>query len=590
LPPDRLAALPAFARSIAPFPVVDSAGRAYDMPFLGGLDTPRPTLADIDGDGDLDLFIQEFSGSLMFFEQTAPGRFAWRADRYLDLDIGEWYRFADLDGDGDLDLMSELPFSYLRWWRNDGGPRAARITALPDSVRGTDGRPIFADRQNIAQLGDVDCDGKVDLLIGRVQGSVTRYELADFDSSGAPRFRLITDRFEDIEIVGQMVPGMTNPNPTMHGANTMALADLDGDGDQDLLWGDFFEPGLLLIENTGSCRELNLHGTPVSWPASAPIRTSGYNAPTVGDLDGDHSLDVLVGVLGGAFNPTTTAANNLLHLARTPAGWTLRTRRFLGTVDIGNESWPALADIDGDGDLDVLMANRIEGDDQSTGAMYLLTNTGTARAPAFRESGKVANLTGFQSAPAIADLDGDGDLDMITGSYGPALSFWRNDGTRAAPRFVLADSAVARIPRGSSTVPALADLDGDGDLDLVVGEAAGNLNVFMNTGSRTAPRFELAGERWQGVDATRRSAPTFADLDADGDMDLVVGAADGTLRAWRNDGPATAPVFTDAGVLVPPTRPYATPALGDLDGDRVPDLISGASGGGLLFFSGRRGG
>ncbi len=578
---------PVFERLIAPFPILDSAGRPYELAFAGGLDTPRPSLVDIDGDGDLDLFVQEQTGRLMFFEQVREGgrtRWVWRTDRWLDLDIGEWYRFADLDGDGDMDLLSELPFSYIRFWRNDGGPRAPRYTAVADSIRDTQGRPIFADRQNIAQVGDVDCDSVPDLLIGRIEGTVTRYELDGFDAGGAPRFRFDTDRFQDILIIGQA--NMGGSGPSMHGANTMAVADVDADGDQDLLWGDFFEPGLLLLENTGSCRNMSLHGAPRPWPVGAPIRTSGYNAPAVGDLDGDGALDVLVGVLGGAFNPATTAADNLYHLARTPRGWDLVTRRFLGMVDVGSEAQPALADVDGDGDLDLFVANRIEADDHASGAVYRFVNTGTRRAPAFRLDGRLAPVRGFQTGPAFGDLDGDGDLDLVTGGYGSALALWRNDGTRAAPAFVLADSLVVRIPRGSNTVPALADLDGDGDLDLVIGEATGTLNYYRNDGGRERPVFTLVSEEWLGLDVGRRSAPTFADLDGDGDLDLLVGNSDGVVTFYRNDGPAAAPRFVEMGRL-DTGRPLVSPAAGDLDGDGRVDLIVGTGSGGLLFYRGR---
>jgi len=100
----------AFARDVAPFPVRDEHGNPYEHPFLGGFDVPRPQLVDSDADGDLDLFVQERSGELMFLENVgtphAP-RFVWRTDRFRDLDVGERARFADLDGDGDPDLVAE---------------------------------------------------------------------------------------------------------------------------------------------------------------------------------------------------------------------------------------------------------------------------------------------------------------------------------------------------------------------------------------------------------------------------------------------------------------------------------------------------
>ena len=77
-----------FVRSVDPFPVHDENGRAYDPPFLGGFNVPRPQFTDIDGDGDVDLFLQERPGELMLFENVGgPTRpeFVWRTDRYQNL-------------------------------------------------------------------------------------------------------------------------------------------------------------------------------------------------------------------------------------------------------------------------------------------------------------------------------------------------------------------------------------------------------------------------------------------------------------------------------------------------------------------------
>ena len=119
-------------RDVAPFDVLDPAGVPYEMPFLGGFNVPRPQLADIDGDGDQDLFIQERSGELLYFErEDSPGEptYRWRPDAVSELDIGEWYRFSDIDTDGDLDLLAEERFSHIRLYRNVGGPREPRPPA-----------------------------------------------------------------------------------------------------------------------------------------------------------------------------------------------------------------------------------------------------------------------------------------------------------------------------------------------------------------------------------------------------------------------------------------------------------------------------
>ena len=192
--------------------------------------------------------IQEATGSVMFFERRSGGAagYAWRTDRYRELDVGEWYRFVDFDGDGDFDLLAEEPFSYIRYFRNDGAPDAPSYVLVADTLRDVGGDPIFADRQSIPNASDLDCDGAIDLLVGRLTGTISHFEMDGTGPAGDPRFRLVTDRFEDIEIVAQF--------GSAHGANTMALGDVDGDGDEDLFWGDFFEAGLLYLENRGGAR------------------------------------------------------------------------------------------------------------------------------------------------------------------------------------------------------------------------------------------------------------------------------------------------------------------------------------------------
>ncbi|HEY8468337.1 MAG TPA: VCBS repeat-containing protein [Longimicrobiales bacterium] len=573
-----------FVRDVAPFPVLGEHGNPYDHPFLGGLDVPRPQLVDIDADGDLDLFVQERSGELMFLENMgtpqAP-RFVWRTDRFRDLDVGEWTRFADIDGDGDPDLLAEERYSYIRVYINDGPAGEPRFMLVADSLRDEDGAAIFADRQNIPSVADIDCDSLPDLFLGRVEGTITRLEATSRVAPGAvPRFRHVTDRFENIEIIGQI--------GSLHGANSMSFADVDDDGDLDLFWGDFFEPGVLFIPNTGTCSTPGLRTEPVPLRTADgdTLRSSGYNVTYLADIDADGDLDLFVGVLGGAFNPNLTASDNFYFLERTAGGeYALRTRRYLSQLDVGSESVPALGDIDGDGDLDLLVGNKLDPANPAAARLYVFENEGGAANPAFRLADTLDLAPAFHYAPALADLDADGDLDLALGTWNDGVLFYINEGTRHEPRWVQDTTLTLRLTRGSNATPAFADIDGDGDLDLLVGEASGELNYFRNEGTQREPRFVLVSDRFQEIDAGRRSHPALLDIDGDGDLDLLVGREEGGVAFYLNTGTTRDPRFQPAEPPAPlPLHPYAAPAPADLDGDGRADLVVGSLGGGLLFF------
>ena len=581
--------LPRFERQLYSIEVQDQEGIAYDHPFLGGFNLPRPHLADIDGDGDLDLFVQEYSNEVMFFEQVgtaAEPRYLWRTDSYKDLEVGEWYHFADVDTDGDFDLLSEQRFSLIRFWRNNGGFDEPEFELVTETLLDTANEVVFSDRQNIPKVGDIDCDGRLDLMLGRLEGTITRYEADGVDDAGAPKFRHVTDNFQDIEIIGQV---LGNNLASLHGANTMALEDIDGDRDLDLFWGDFFEPGLLYIENTGSCTTPSLRSEPEPFPLNNPILTSGYNAPAFGDIDGDFDNDLLVGVLGGAYNPNSTTIDNFLHLEQTaPNSFEVKTRRYVSNIDLGSETFPSFADLDGDGDQDMLVGNKIQPDDNLTGKLFRFENIGTPTEPKFILRGIVPEFTGaYHYAPAFGDLDSDGDLDILMGTWRDELMLVINDGQVTEPNWTIADPAIVKLTRGRNATPTLGDIDDDGDLDLFIGESSGDINFYRNDGGRDGPQFVLVDDKYGGIDAGRRSVPTLVDIDTDGDFDLVVGSEAEGLKLYRNNGTRREADFVLDETFDVPVHPFSAPIFTDVDGDGDADLFVGGIGGGLLYFENR---
>jgi hypothetical protein len=275
------------------------------------------------------------------------------------------------------------------------------------------------------------------------------------------------------------------------------------------------------------------------------IDIGNNSTPTFADLDKDGDLDAIIGEGDGTlkYYKNTGTASNPAYTVQTG------TANPFNSIDIGNNSTPTFADLDGDGDLDAIIG-------KDNGTLNYYKNTGSSTAPVYTVQTGTANpfngidvggLLGGSSAPTLADIDGDGDLDAIIGESGGTLNYYKNTRTASNPAYIVQTGTanpfngidVAGLLGGSST-PTLADVDGDGDLDAIIGEKDGTLNYYKNTGSRTAPAYTVqtgTANPFNGIDIGSNSTPTLADIDGDGDLEAIVGAADGTLYYFQSGVP-----------------------------------------------------
>lgn len=209
-------------------------------------------------------------------------------------------------------------------------------------------------------------------------------------------------------------------------------------------------------------------------------------------------------------------------------------------IDVGRASTPSLIDIDADGDLDLVVGNQ-------NGKLTYFENTGTESDPEFtRQTGSHNPFKGIDvgraSAPILIDIDGDGDLDLVVGKRNGKLKYFENTGNDSDPEFTRRmglRNPFKGIKVGRGSTPNLIDIDGDGDLDLVVGKRNGKLEYFENTGNDSDPEFTKRTGRhnpFKGIKVGRASAPSLIDIDGDGDLDLVVGKWNGKLKFFENTG------------------------------------------------------
>ena len=360
---------------------------------------------------------------------------------------------------------------------------------------------------------------------------------------------------------------------TKEWTNKVEVADLDQDGRPDLIFangGDYSTPGKpepsRVFFNMGPGKKFVEKTTDVFGTATFLSR-----AIKARDLTGDGITDIIVsttyqtqsqlyvGTGKGAFKNVT--ATNLPQIPLS-----------VGDVEIG--------DVDGDGDLDLVLADWGAGNNMSNagGRTRLWINDGTGKFTDVTEKQMPATLIRFSWDLEFVDTDNDYDLDLVISCKRcPGSSLFRNDG-----KGTFAETGGMPAYTNNYEFEPM-DLDGDGFLDLVtindgeiVNENSGSRreHVFRNNmkgGYRDATTNWWPNEANIGEDD---NVVAFLDYDSDGDADFVIGSLSGPSRLLINDGKGHLTLAKD--VFVGPPAPGTLGlALADLDGDGRLDVVIG---------------
>ena len=527
--------------------------------------------ADVDGDGDRDvLSASQYDDKIAWYENNGASPPVWTPHTITTAADGAVSVFtADVDGDGDMDVLSASQSdNKIAWYENNGASPPA-WTPLTISTSAAGAISVFA--------ADVDGDGDIDALSASFDDNkIAWYEnngasppvwtphIISTSASGAMSvFTADVDGDGDIDVLSASQidnkiawyesDGASPPAWTPHTISTSAsaalsvfAADVDGDGDIDALSASFLDDKIAWYENNGA--------SPPGWTPHT-ISTSAVEPDSVfaADVDGDGDTDVLA---ASYLNGTAWYEND----GASPPVWTPRTI----STSAGGAVSVFAADVDGDGDVDALSATL----DNNKITFY---ENRTIHRNASFPNHHVAASTGVAGPASVetGDIDSDGDIDMLRADgQGDTIRWLENDGA-GVPGWT--NRLIGPAPAGLEYAE-LKDLDRDGDLDVIMASGTSDTVAWYENGGGAVPTWTIH------TISTSQDGPLYAtagDLDGDGDLDVVASSFTDRKVCWyRNDG-GSPPAFTEFVITISgPSQNRRGLKVADMDHDGDMDIVA----------------
>lgn len=613
-------------------PVYNFSGDSLLNPFAGGMWAPQFFQMDLNKDGLQDLVVYNRSTDALntylkinkngsyFFQYAPEYEFAFPQ-------MKDWFFLKDYNADGRADIFTSANGGVKVFNQAAGNP--LQFAKKTDLILADYGFGLITNaytyNPDIHGFNDVDDDGDIDIISFKFNYSTMMYyESLSMDSFGIPDSlnyfvnshcwgRVAESLVGDEIVLGLnsncLKDSFTNhlPQKAEHVGSTILVFDPNKDQKKDLLIGDVSFKNMFHLQNISSGTLDSIVLVDTIFPSYDKPVDLLFPAAFEVDFNEDGRQDLFV-----ATNDWLDAEpEKQLSLYENYGNGPIDSFRFIQdnflldeAIDYGYFSAPTTFDYDGDGDEDLILATMNK---QQKGILKLFENQGTNTNPEYHLiDTNYLFLTSngyFFPIPAFGDLDGDGDKDLLLGNELGTLIFYENIANPGnAPRLVFRNNNFQNIDVGANSAPEIHDINGDGLMDLVIGEYKGQLHYFENQGSMTNPSFpQETNPDWGEIRINEffsgYASPEIIDLNQNGLYDLIVGSESGIVYFYPDVelNPLDSFVASQNNFYEPMYNQahdkdfgtLAIPCILQLNGDSLLDLIVGTYRGGLLAFEGQ---